>query len=175
MNNQFFNMEFWRGLIYTVIGVFAGAALTWIVSTEIESHKAAKEELQRFESLQKDKQQYLELLRVELQQNLENVQKQEKYYKPDSKELPNYFGYEKAAFEMFQNSGTMTLIQNRELLSSVWKIYTHLEQLKAINASFIQSHMDKDWHDMDAESTGKSFHTVDNKMQQVLSDYNKLQ
>jgi putative NADPH-quinone reductase len=170
----FFDRYFWQGFTYTVTGVFLGAVLTWTVSTHVENSRYQKDQQQRIELQEREKQQYIELLKIELQKNLEAVQIHKQYYKSGSKFLPNYFGYEKSAFEMFKNSGRMSLLKNRGLLSSVWKIYTRLEQLKEMNASYIQSQMDKGWLEMDIKSIRQSFQSVDDLIQQVLNDYNKL-
>jgi hypothetical protein len=42
--------------------------------------------------------------------------------------------YKTNAFEMFKLSGTMRLMENKELLLSIWKTYTSLDEIKDINA-----------------------------------------
>jgi|GEM_PF-1181165 len=42
--------------------------------------------------------------------------------------------YKNYAFEMFKQSGTMRLMDNKELLLSIWKAYTYLDEVKDIIA-----------------------------------------
>ncbi|MCL2246461.1 MAG: hypothetical protein FWC10_05040 [Lentimicrobiaceae bacterium] len=111
---------------------------------------------------QKDLQQYLDAVILELNENIENfdnyakgLQKsirysnylictKEKLWNKDSIDYYAYdnkdgFGwgnhtpvilYKKDAFEMFKFSGTMRLLEDKELLLSIWRVYHEMESVQ---------------------------------------------
>jgi len=125
----------------------------------------------------KDMQQYLNALKIELQENLDQVENRAIYHKeamqlckylhsqkPETCQLDSLerydwiisgtypFFYKTSAFEMLKMSGYMRLIKDKELLSDIWNSYQGLELLKLSNESYMQKKgevMHKYWISID--------------------------
>ena len=106
---------------------------------------------------------YLENIRMELQNNLDDIYMVKEYYDfaaryadclltnkmqnlhPDTlsqyadltKALP-FFTYRASAFDMFKASGMMRLIKDKNKVMSIWNCYDALEFLKMTNDFYIQ-------------------------------------
>ena len=106
---------------------------------------------------------YLENIKMELQNNLDDISMVKKYYgfasiysnyltthkmqnlEPDTlsyyngltKSLP-FFTYKTSAFDMLKASGMMRLIKDKSKVKSIWDCYDQLEFLKMTNDFYIQ-------------------------------------
>ena len=106
---------------------------------------------------------YLENIKMELQNNLNDIRMVKEYYDisarysdyllsnkmqnlhPDTlsqyvvliKALP-FFTYRSSAFKMFETSGMMRLIKDKNIVMSIWDCYDALEFLKMTNDFYIQ-------------------------------------
>jgi hypothetical protein len=120
---------------------------------------------------------YLNTMKMELEANISELDSAANYYRlsveytnylhthaKDSLELDSIMHYlfhsygsrgfifKTNAFEMFKNSGTMRLMNNKALLSSIWDIYTDFTQLKEgldIIDKIKTEHILKDWTKVD--------------------------
>ncbi len=127
--------------------VVVGIAITFGVSNWISSRNQ-----------QKDLQRYLEMVKMELQDNLVITQQQFEFYdqtgklakylyftgKQDNLQADSldkyvdimrdlkYMTYKTSAFEMLKSSGAMRLIKDKELLKSIWDCYSQLEYAKTV-------------------------------------------
>jgi len=111
----------------------------------------------------KDVQLYLNAVKMELEDNLKNVENIYIYHKearklseylrsckPDTYQLDSLnkylriiqssqtFIWKTSAFEMFKMSGTMRLLKDKELLASIWNTYERFEFIKNQNNSHMQ-------------------------------------
>jgi len=112
---------------------------------------------------EKDIQLYLENIKLELQNNLEDVYGTKEYYdraahysdylsthqmqnlNPDTLSqysdltmILTFFTYRTSAFDMLKSSGMMRLIKNKNQVMSIWNCYDALEFLKTINDFYTQ-------------------------------------
>ena len=134
-------------LFRDVMVVVVGIAITFSLNNWMSNSKERK-----------DIQQYLYALKMELEENLNNVENVARYhkeamylcrylneYKPESYQIDSIakynliingtksFSYKTSAFEMLKMSGTMRLIKDKELLSKIWNSYQALEATKSSN------------------------------------------
>ena len=111
----------------------------------------------------KDMQQYLNAVKMELEDNLNTVEGNTRIHKatmkfceylnshkPETYQTDsivkynwiingNYiFLYKTSAFEMLKMSGTMRLMKDKELLSNIWNTYQCLETLKGLHDIYMQ-------------------------------------
>jgi len=140
------------GIIFRdVMVVVVGIAITFSLNNWMNNKKERK-----------DVQHYLNALKMELEENLNNVEDRTRYHK-EAMELCEYlnshkpeayqrdsidkyewiingtypFSYKTSAFEMLKMSGAMRLMKDKELLSTIWNTYQQLEFLKTANDSYM--------------------------------------
>jgi uncharacterized membrane protein YgaE (UPF0421/DUF939 family) len=131
---RFIDDNFITSLICTLIGTFVGALIALITMQYVQD-KSDEKELQQIEiRAQKDMRQYLELLKKELEENNNLLQKNEKKYNTN---ILFFLEYHKSSFEMLKNSGAMRQIEDKTILSSIWRIYANLEELKQAHEYYL--------------------------------------
>jgi hypothetical protein len=126
-------------LICTLTGTFVGAGLA-LTTTQHFQEKAEAKERQRVEARAKeDMRQYLDILKAELEDNNHLLRSNEKKYNTQSL---FFLEYHRSGFEMLRNSGAMRQIEDKTLLSSIWKIYANLEELKQAHEYYLNKPLD---------------------------------
>jgi ABC-type multidrug transport system fused ATPase/permease subunit len=130
---------------------------------------------------EKDFQLYLNAVKIELEENLKNLNKSKNFYKRsveyvvylssnektalNSDSIQSYsdimnnitqFTYKSNAFDMMKSSGEMRLIKDKETLQSIWNCYSDLDELKVYHDLIIQLKIESSKKDMEKEElTGK--------------------
>ena len=119
----------------------------------------------------KDVQHYLNALKMELEDNLKQIEKITNYYKEamdfcdylnaykpedyqtDSIVKYNWilsgtylFTYNTSAFEMLKISGAMRLMKNKALITTIWRTYQRLDFLKIANEGYMQRKTNEMYH-----------------------------
>ena len=112
---------------------------------------------------EKDIELYFENIKMELQENLNDLNGLKYYYEksanysdylmknnmqnlhPDTLSEYNdltmmhvFFTYKSSAFKMFETSGTMRLVKDKSKITSIWNCYDAFEFLKIINDFYIE-------------------------------------
>jgi len=112
---------------------------------------------------EKDIELYLENIKMELQENLNDLNGVKYYYEKSARysdyliknNMQNlhpdtlreyfdltlmhvFFTYKSSAFKMFETSGTMRLVKDKSKVTSIWNCYDAFEFIKMINDFYIQ-------------------------------------
>jgi hypothetical protein len=76
------------------------------------------------------------------------------YYKTDYYSS-HFYTFKTNAFEMFKSSGIMRLMDNKELLLSIWDVYTKINELKVVLDEINRvktEHILKEWETFDVNN-----------------------
>ncbi len=135
--------------------VVVGIAITFTISNWISGQKEKK-----------DLSLYLSAVKIELEDNLESIQKYALFY-GQVKQLAHYLSsvapetiqtdtiqgyvdimgqlsfltYKTSAFEMFKASGTMRFVEDKSLMQTIWNSYDALERIKLAHEFYMQQKM----------------------------------
>ncbi|MDR3217367.1 MAG: hypothetical protein LBU22_00045 [Dysgonamonadaceae bacterium] len=123
-------------LVCTLIGTFVGAYFALVTAQHFQD-KADEKARQQIEARAKeDLRQQIEFLKEELKENKNLLQNNGKKYNTGTL---FFLEYHKSGFEMLKSSGIMRQIDDKTLLSDIWKIYANLEELKQAHEYYLSN------------------------------------
>ncbi|MDR3236052.1 MAG: hypothetical protein LBT48_04910 [Prevotellaceae bacterium] len=123
-------------LICTLIGTFVGAFLAFKTTQYFQNKADAKEQQQIEVRAQEDLRQHFEMLKEELKANNNLLRTNEKKY---NTKVLFFLEYHRNGFEMLRISGVMRQIEDKKLLSDIWRVYANLEELKQAHAYYLNN------------------------------------